>query len=124
MATTPTVEALLEHWIDAFNRHDLDAHVALYAPEATLFGAIDELQIGQDGIRAYFGGRGPAVRVARYHPPRVTAVAPDVVVTAAHVDFADGETPMPYRMTWTLVRRGGNWLIAQHHGSPRRDPAA
>jgi uncharacterized protein (TIGR02246 family) len=124
MVTTPTVQALLEQWIDAFNRHDLDAHMALYAEDAMLIGSTDVLQIGRDAIRAYFGARGPHVRVAHYHPPHVTQVMPDVALTAAHVDFADGATAMPYRVTWALVKRDGNWLIAQHHGSPRRDPVS
>ena len=44
-----------------------------------------------------------------------------VAVTAGHVDFADGDQPMPYRVTWVLAKRDGNWQIAQHHGSPRLD---
>ena len=51
--------------------------------------------------------------------PEVSEVAPDIVVTGGHVDFADGDQPSPYRMTWVLVRQDGNWRIAQHHGSPR-----
>jgi hypothetical protein len=60
------------------------------------------------------------VRVAAYPMPRVQDIGADVAVTAGHVEFADGETPSPYRMTWVLIRKGGNWRIAQHHGSPRR----
>lgn len=120
MAETPTVDALLARWIDAFNRHDLDDHMALYLDEAVLFGAVDELQVGKPAIRAYFAGRGPQVRVIGYPMPRVLELGPDTVCTAGHVEFADGDTPMPYRMTWVLVRRGGHWRIAQHHGSPRR----
>jgi uncharacterized protein (TIGR02246 family) len=120
MASTPTIEALLAQWIAAFNSHDLDAHMALYEEEATLFGAVDELQVGRAAIRNYFGGRGPGVRVKSYPMPRVRLLSPDIAVTAGHVDFADGAEPMPYRMTWVLVRRDGNWRIAQHHGSPRR----
>ena len=120
MADTPTIESLLEQWIAAFNAHDLDRHMALYTENAMLFGSVDELQDGRAAIRRYFGGRGPGVHVARYGTPLVRHLSDDVAVTAAHVDFADGETPMPYRVSWTLVRRDGNWLIAQHHGSPRR----
>ena len=119
MTTTATIEALLQQWIAAFNRHDLDAHMELYTEDATLFGAVDELQIGRAAIRAYFGGRGPQVRVKSYPMPRVAMLGPDVAVTAGHVDFADGNTPMPYRMTWVLVKRARNWRIAQHHGSRR-----
>lgn len=121
MAGTPTIEALLAQWIDAFNRHDLDAHMQLYAEDALLFGSVDPLQKGREAIRAYFAGRGPDVRVRHYPMPEVVAEGPDLAVTAAHVDFADGDTAMPYRVTWTLVRRNGDWSILQHHGSPRRE---
>lgn len=117
---TPTVESLLEAWIAAFNSHDLDRHMALYTEDASLFGSTDALQVGREAIRAYFAARGPGVRVRNYPMPHVRQIAADVAVTAGHVDFADGDTPSPYRMTWVLVRRDGNWQITQHHGSPRR----
>lgn|SRR5689334_15499518 len=120
MFRTPTIPDLLEQWIAAFNSHDLDTHMQLYDENATLFGSVDPLQVGREGIRAYFGGRGPDVRVRHYPNPAVTLLGPDVAVTTAHVDFADGATPMPYRVSWTLVKRDGNWRIAHHHGSPRR----
>jgi uncharacterized protein (TIGR02246 family) len=121
MSSTPTVDSLIEAWIAAFNAHDLDRHVALYTETATLFGAVDDLKVGRDAIRSYFGGRGAKVHVAHYHPPHRVELRPDVVLTAAFVDFADGDEPMPYRVTWVLVREAdGNWRIAQHHGSPRR----
>lgn len=120
MSATPTAESLHAQWVAAFNAHDLDRHMALYHEDAMLFGAVDELQDGRPAIRAYFAKRGPAVRVKSYPMPLVRQVSADVAVTAGHVDFADGATPSPYRMTWVLVRRDGNWRIAQHHGSPRR----
>ncbi|MCB1378142.1 MAG: SgcJ/EcaC family oxidoreductase [Alphaproteobacteria bacterium] len=119
MSQTPTIEIFLAKWIDAFNRHDLDSHMELYLEDATLFGSVDELQIGRDKIRSYFSRRGPEVRVESYPMPRVAMLAPDIAVTAGHVEFADGTQPMPYRVTWVLVRRDGNWRIAQHHGSRR-----
>jgi uncharacterized protein (TIGR02246 family) len=121
MAETPTVEALLEAWIAAFNAHDLDRHMALYAEDATLFGSVDDLKVGRPAIRTYFGERPPNIRVRRYPMPRVAEIAPGIASTAGHVDFALGDEPMPYRMTWLLVKEGGNWRIKQHHGSPRRD---
>lgn len=119
MNATPTVASLLEAWIDAFNSRDLDRHMALYEEDAVLFGSVDELQIGRERIRTYFAKRPPGVRVVAYPIPRVAELGPDIVATAGHVEFVDGDTPMPYRMTWVLVRRGGDWRIAQHHGSPR-----
>lgn len=58
MSDTPTIEALLEQWITAFNSHDLEEHMELYTERATLFGAVDELQVGREAIRVYFSGRG------------------------------------------------------------------
>ena len=113
------IESLHARWIEAFNSRDLGAHMALYAEDATLFGSVDELQIGRERIRAYFSRRPPGVRVVSYPLPLVREIGPDVVVTAGHVDFADGDDAMPYRMTWLLVRQNGEWRIAQHHGSPR-----
>ena len=124
MVQTPNVESLLNQWVDAFNGRDWDKHAQLYTEDATLFGSVDALQIGRAGVRAYFGKLGPGVRVKKYAMPRLTEITPDVVSTAGYVDFADGEQPSPYRMTWLLVRRDGNWRIAQHHGSPRHDPAS
>lgn len=120
MTATPTVESLLAAWIDAFNSHDLDRHMELYTEDATLFGSVDQLQVGRAAIRTYFGGRGPDVRVRSYPMPHAREIAPGAIVTAGWVDFADGEEPSPYRMTWVLVRQDGNWRITQHHGSPRR----
>jgi uncharacterized protein (TIGR02246 family) len=120
MTDTPTFESLLKQWVEAFNSHDLDRHAMLYTEDATLFGSVDELQVGRESVRSYFGRRGAGVRVKDYPMPRVTALGPDLLVTAGHVDFADGDAPVPYRMTWVLARRDGNWKIAQHHGSPRR----
>ena len=120
MSATPTVESLHAQWVAAFNAHDLDRHMALYTEDAMLFGAFDELQEGRDAIRVYFGKRGPDEVVKSYPLPKVRQVSADVAITAGHVDFADGDKPDPYRMTWVLVRREGNWRIVQHHGSPRR----
>jgi hypothetical protein len=94
--------------------------MALYHEDAMLFGAGDELRDRRQAIRAYFGKRGPDVRVKSYPMPLVRQLNADVKITAGHVDFTDGDKPDPYRMTWVLVRRDGNWRIAQHHGSPRR----
>jgi uncharacterized protein (TIGR02246 family) len=119
MADLSTLEGFHKRWIEVFNSHNLDAHAALYTEDAMLFGSVPELIIGRAAIKAYFGGRGPKVHVAHYPFPRVVMISDSVAATAAHVDFADGETPMPYRVTWMLVKHHGEWKIAQHHGSPR-----
>ena len=120
MTATPTVESLHAQWVEAFNSHDLDRHMELYTEDAMLFGSVDELQGDRNAIRAYFGKRPPGIRVKSYPTPLVRYPVADAAITAGHVDFANGSELMPYRMTWVLVQRGGNWKIAQHHGSPRQ----
>ena len=119
MPQTPTIEALHAKWIEAFNSRDLDTHAALYTQDAMLFGSQAALSVGRAAIREYFAALPPGAAVRRYPMPRVAQVSPDIAATAGHVDFADGDAVMPYRMTWMLVKQGGNWRIAQHHGSPR-----
>lgn len=119
MPHDPSIDAFRDAWVGAFNSHDLDRHMALYRQDAVLFGSIAELVIGRDAIRGYFSRVPASVQVRRYGPLEVRELAPGVVATAAHVDFADGDAPMPYRMTWVLVRDDAGWRIAQHHGSPR-----
>ena len=121
MTPTPTIEGLLATWIEAFNKHDLDTHTELYTEDAFLFGSIPELVIGRQAIRTYFSKRGPGVHVRRYPQPHIVYLSPHIAATAAHVDFADGNTLMPYRVTWMLITQAGHWRIAQHHGSPRLD---
>jgi uncharacterized protein (TIGR02246 family) len=121
MTGTPTIALLLAQWIEAFNGRDLDQHMQLYTEDATLFGSTDALKVGRAAIRQYFAALGPGVRVKSYPMPRIAELGPDAAATAGFVEFTDGETPSPYRMTWVLVRRGGDWRIAQHHGSPRKD---
>lgn len=119
MASNATVEGLHAAWVDAFNSHDLDRHMTLYTEDAVLFGSVAELQVGRETIRTYFSKRGPGVHVVSYPMPLVKQLSEYIAMTAGHVDFADGNIPMPYRMTWVLVRQDGGWRIIQHHGSPR-----
>lgn len=119
MPDTPTVDDLRYQWVEAFNSRDLDKHVSLYTENAMLFGSKDELYRGQSGIRRYFGALPANACVRDYPTPAVVHLSEDVAVTAGYIDFADGETLLPYRLTWSVVRQEGNWRIAQHHGSPR-----
>lgn len=119
MTDTPSIESLRMQWIDAFNSRDLDRHVRLYTEDAMLFGSDPVLYRGHEGVRTYFGALGPGACVRNYPEPAVVSLLDDVALTAGFVDFAEGGRLLPYRLTWTLVRRQGNWRIAQHHGSPR-----
>ena len=51
MADTPTIEALHKRWIEVFNSHDLDAHVALYTEDAMMSRQPRPMSILRMGIR-------------------------------------------------------------------------
>lgn len=120
MSSTPTLDSLRTQWVDAFNAHDIDAHVQLYTEDAMLFGSDDMLHRGHFGVRRYFGGLPPDASVRDFPAPVTVHLSPDTAVLAGYVDFADGDALLPYRLTWALVRHNGHWKIAQHHGSPRK----
>jgi uncharacterized protein (TIGR02246 family) len=54
ISPTSSIEILLAQWVAAFNSRDLDSHMDLYTEDATLFGSVDELQVGRSAIRYYF----------------------------------------------------------------------
>lgn len=115
-----TIERVHAQWIAAYDAHDLDAHVALYTEDATLFGGRPDLMLGHDGIRSYFSQFGQNDRVLSFPLPHIVMIRDDVAAASGYVDFVDGGEIIPYRMTWLLVKDDGDWKIAQHHGSPRR----
>lgn len=119
MSPTPTLENQHTQCVDAFNSHDLDTHVGLYTPDAILCGSQDEMYRGHDGVRRYFGGLPVLASVGNYAAPIVLQISEEFAVTAGYIDFADGDTLLPYRLAWTVVRLNGNGRIAQHHGAPR-----
>lgn len=116
---TPTVESVHAQWIAAYNAHDLNAHVVLYTEDATLFGGRPDLMVGHAGIRSYFGQFSGNDHVKSFPMPHIVMIKDDIAAVSGYVDFVDDGQIIPYRMTWLLVKRNGDWKIAQHHGSPR-----
>jgi uncharacterized protein (TIGR02246 family) len=105
-------------WEQVYNSGDADKFVALYTKDATLFGSTAQLFSGSDGVRAYFSKLPPGIKV-KMGDQQATAVGPNVLLSSGFADFTlkDG-TVIPYRLTLALVKVDGQWLIAQHHGSP------
>lgn len=114
---------LLEAWAKAFNRSDLEAMCALYAPEALLWGTTAQAVISDaSGIKAYF------LAVFAIRPvPQVQVTG---CITRDHGAFAvlagsydlvlevSGQRQVqPARFTFALRRSAAEWLIAAHHSS-------
>ena len=54
-----------------------------------------------------------------FPPQEVHRSGPDTIIAAGYWRFLFGGEARPYRLTWTIVRSDGQWLIAAHHASPR-----
>jgi uncharacterized protein (TIGR02246 family) len=119
----PVAESIQRRWAQAFARSDVDALASLYTQDALFFGSKPDLYRGQGGVREYFESLTKGYESATFAHSHVVAISPEVIVSAGFVTFAgahDGRRfSLPYRMSWTLVRSGGEWRIASHHASPR-----
>ena len=120
---TEILAAVEARWKTAFARHDADAQAALYTEDALFYGGTMPLREGRDGVRAYFQAVRPEVKTAEFRDWRAVRVAPGVIMAAGIAAFliedGAGTERREYRITWLLVERGGEWLIANHHVSRR-----
>lgn len=128
VAQPATDAAPLQAWVDAFNSRDPKRIVALYAPDAALWGTTAKtLARTPDEIWAYFkdAGERPHIRV-RVQQQHVRAVGGLIVASGAYT-FADvqGDTwrnARPARFTFVFRRDGDRWLIVEHHSSRVPEP--
>jgi uncharacterized protein (TIGR02246 family) len=119
----PVVAEVQQRWAQAFARSDIDSLVSLYGEQTLFFGSTPHLYLGRNGVRRYFETLTKGYEGAAFGESHVAEISPDVIVSAGFVTFTgkhDGKHfSLVYRMSWTLVRGGGEWKIASHHGSPK-----
>ncbi|GGO05464.1 SgcJ/EcaC family oxidoreductase [Microbispora bryophytorum] len=119
------IRALFEATSAAWSDGDAGAFVGRYAQDATVILPGVHLR-DRDGIRSAMGAAfaGPLKGSRRIHTTEtVRFLGPDVavVVTRSVTTFAGEVEPPADRWelaTWTLVRRGGEWLVEAYHSSP------
>ncbi|MGL3109334.1 nuclear transport factor 2 family protein [Bradyrhizobium sp. BR 1432] len=116
------VSAIIAKWCAGFATLDAAALSSLYSKNAFFFGSNPTLYRGRDGVAAYFNGlprrRLPSVRFSEV---AAAQVAPKMINMAAIASFDLGEeaAPLSVKLTWAIVREGGDWKIASHHVSSR-----
>jgi uncharacterized protein (TIGR02246 family) len=115
---------VIEKWAAAFNASDVDAIVALYAPDALFLGTGSRTVVtAPAGIRQYFEQAllTDRPRGARLESHSIMAVSDgSVVITGLDVTTAvrDGKTiTNPGRVTFVVARRGADWKIVHFHRS-------
>jgi uncharacterized protein (TIGR02246 family) len=115
---------VVEKWAAAFNASDVDAIMALYAPDALFLGTGSRTVVtAPAGIRQYFEQAllTDRPRGAKLESHSIMAVSDgSVVITGLDVTTAvrDGKTiTNPGRVTFVVARRGADWKIVHFHRS-------
>jgi ketosteroid isomerase-like protein len=109
-------------WATAFSSLDASALASLYSRNAFFFGSNPTFYRGNDGVAAYFDAlprwSSPSVQ---FTDVRTAHAAPDVINVAGTASFvvdANAE-PLQVKITWVIIREGGEWKIVSHHVSSK-----
>jgi uncharacterized protein (TIGR02246 family) len=118
----------LHAWVDAVNRHDLEAIVAIFAPVASFFGTSTQTLVSSsEGIRQYFD----AV-LKNYVPLKValglvtmSELSPDSAVITGYdkwqVTLNGESTEGMGRLSVAVAVRDDHWRIISFHRSAMPD---
>lgn len=122
-SSTAQVAAVTKAWADGMTRHDVDAVVSLYDPDAVLWGTRSPtLRADPAKVREYFG-------ILKTVPPSYKAVLGeqhirvygDIAIDTGSYTFSemhDGkEILRPARFSMVLRNHDGHWKIVDHHSS-------
>ena len=120
----PEPPAIAEQWAAAFSKGDVDALMSLYDEDALMWGtSASRMRKGSSAIRQYYDQllkAFPGIRVSLEETsPRVYG---DAAVNSGSYTMRrvlhDGRVNVTSaRFTMIYVRRGGKWLIVDHHSS-------
>ncbi len=121
--------AALDRFSAAYTANDVEALVALYAPNAILLGTNSAIiSEGRDAVRTYFtnlnlAGSGNKNEIQER---RTIVINDNAVVVTGFYEFtrmAEGKPVAgPARFTVLLTKVDGKWLIGHQHSSPRAMP--
>jgi uncharacterized protein (TIGR02246 family) len=124
---------VFDKFLAAFTAADVDGVVALFAPDALVWGTgMRELATTPEPVRQYFlsalGNLKPNERKASAVGLAAAMVLSDNAVLVSGMwqieRVVDGKPTAgaPLRISIAVVKRGDRWLIAQFHNSPRPNP--
>ena len=122
------VAAATMKWGETIGQNDPDKVVALYAPDAVLWGTLSPtVRADRAALRDYFVTAFkvlPNLKVA-FGEQLIRAYGTTAVNTGYYTfSFVrDGEPKtLPARYSFTLVKDGDNWMIVDHHSSAMPPP--
>jgi uncharacterized protein (TIGR02246 family) len=122
-AAKSEIAAATQAWADAMTRHDIEGVLALYDPQAVLWGTRSPtLRDKPATVGQYFD-------ILRTVPPSYKAVLgeqririyDDIAINTGTYTFSeerDGKQILrPARFSFVYRNSGGRWLIVDHHSS-------
>ena len=121
---------LLDRFFAAFTAADLDQILALFWPDALVWGTtMPALATGPAAVRAYFtavGRRRPGERQASWTDGDALVLPETAILVSGRwsVGPGDGEEGpvQALRLSLAVTRRGTEWRIGQFHSSPAVAP--
>jgi uncharacterized protein (TIGR02246 family) len=115
------VVAVAQKFVDAWNRHDMDAFASVFSTDADFVNVIGQRWIGRDAIReAHAANHATIFKTSQLAMQDVSVrfLNPDVAVLrctaklSGQVDRSGNIVPTRYTLlTFVLVKAGGNWSI-------------
>jgi uncharacterized protein (TIGR02246 family) len=122
------VAAATMKWGETLGQNEPDRVVALYAPDAVLWGTLSPtVRADRAALRDYFVTAFkvlPNLKVA--FGEQLIRVYGTTAVNTGYYTFSfvkDGEPKtLPARYSFTLVKDGENWMIVDHHSSAMPPP--
>jgi uncharacterized protein (TIGR02246 family) len=117
------VAAATIKWGETLGQNDPDKVVALYAPDAVLWGTLSPtVRADRAALRDYFATAFkvlPNLKVS--FGQQLIRVYGTTAINTGYYNFSfgrDGETKtLPARYSFTLVNDGQTWMIVDHHSS-------
>ena len=133
-AAKEQVAAATRAWIDAMGSHDQERVLALYDPQAVLWGTTSPtIRDNPASIREYFNflRTAPAYYKGVLGEQRVRVYGDIAINTGTYtfvgpaLDAAGKPVSRPARFSFVYRNRDGRWLIVDHHSSavPAPKPA-
>jgi uncharacterized protein (TIGR02246 family) len=122
------VAAATMKWGETLGQNDPDRVVALYAPDAVLWGTLSPtVRADRAALRDYFVGAFkvlPSLKVT--FGEQLIRVYGTTAVNTGYYTFSyvkDGESKtLPARYSFTLIKDGDHWMIVDHHSSAMPSP--
>jgi ketosteroid isomerase-like protein len=121
-ATDDIVSGMMGKWATAFGKLDAKALASLYSKNAFFFGSNPIFYRGNDGVKTYFEElprwQAPSVQFTDVRTAQAAVDVINVAGTATFIVEKDAE-PLTVKITWVIIREGGEWKIVSHHVSSK-----